>query len=202
MYKAIVFDLGKVLVNFDFRIGYQGLEKACAVPAASVPQRLAPTGLVERFECGKVEPEPFFREFRRILGIELEYERFREIWSSIFTHAILPEELLAGLGRRYRMILLSNTNALHFGMIREWYGDVLRHFDGLVLSFEVGAMKPAPAIFDAAIAAAGCAPEECFYTDDIAAYVEAARAKGMDGVVFESREQIERVMRERGIEWN
>src|SRR5689334_18576047 len=137
MHKAILFDLGKVLVHFDFRIGYAGLEKACSIPAADVPKRLAPTGLVERFECGKVDPRPFFDEFRTILGIELDYERFCEIWSSIFTRAILPEEMLEGLARRYRMVLLSNTNALHFGMIREWYPQILRHFHSLVLSYEV-----------------------------------------------------------------
>jgi putative hydrolase of the HAD superfamily len=131
----------------------------------------------------------------------VEYDRFCEIWSSIFTHAILPESLLAGLAARYRMVLLSNTNALHFGMIREWYPHLLRHFDALVLSYQVGAMKPHAAIFEAAVAAAGCAPEECFYTDDIVPYVEAARKQGIDGVVFESRDQLEEALRTRGIEW-
>jgi putative hydrolase of the HAD superfamily len=201
MHKAILFDLGRVLVHFDFRIGYEALEKTCGCPAAEIPRRLAPTGLVERFESGKVEPREFFDEFRSTLGIELEFDRFCEIWSSIFTHAILPETMLAGLSGRYRMVLLSNTNALHFAMIREWYPHLLRHFDALVLSYEVGAMKPRADIFKAAVAAAECAPEECFYTDDIVAYVEAARAYGIDGVVFESREQLEAAMRDRGIAW-
>ncbi len=201
MHKAILFDLGRVLVHFDFQIGYATLEGLCGYPAAEIPRRLAPSGLVERFESGRVEPRAFFDEFRSTLGVDLEYERFCEIWSSIFTHAILPESLLKGLSARYRMVLLSNTNALHFGMIREWYPHLLWHFDALVLSYEVGAMKPQPAIFEAAVAAAGCAPEECFYTDDIAPYVEAARAQGIDGVVFESPAQLEEALRTRGIEW-
>jgi len=201
MHRAILFDLGKVLVHFDFRIGYRALESSCSIPAADIPKRLAPTGLVERFESGQVEPREFVDEFRRTLGIELEFEQFCEIWSSIFTHEILPESLLESLARRYRLVLLSNTNALHFAMIRQWYAHLLRHFSALVLSYEVGAMKPRPEIFDAAVMAAGCAPGECFYTDDIAAYTEAARARGIDAVLFESREQIEAAMRERGIEW-
>jgi len=201
MHKAILFDLGKVLIHFDFRIGYDGLEKACSIRAAEIPKRLAPTGLVERFECGQVEPRPFFDEFRRILGIELEYERFCEIWSSIFTRVLLPEAMLEGLARRYRLVLLSNTNALHFSMIRQWYPHLLRHFHALVLSYEVGALKPDERIFHAAVSAAQCAPGECFYTDDIPAYVAAARVKGIDAVVFESPEQIQEAMRARGIEW-
>jgi FMN phosphatase YigB (HAD superfamily) len=201
MHKAILFDLGRVLVHFDFQIGYSTLEGLCGYPAAEIPKRLAPSGLVERFESGRVEPRAFFDEFRRTLAIDLEFERFCEIWSSIFTHPILPESLLEGLSARYRMVLLSNTNALHFQMIRKWYPNLLRHFDALVLSYEVGAMKPHAAIFEAAIRAAGCAPEECFYTDDIPAYVDAARAKGIDGVVFESPRQLEEQLRTRGIDW-
>jgi len=86
-------------------------------------------------------------------------------------------------------------------MLREAYGHLLRHFDDLVLSYEVRAMKPQPEIFQAAVARAGCRAEECFYTDDIAAYVDAARQMGIDGVVFESRVQLEGELRRRGMEW-
>ena len=86
-------------------------------------------------------------------------------------------------------------------MIRNTYGHLLRHFDHLVLSHEVRAMKPRPEIFQTAVQRAGCRPEECFYTDDIPAYVEGARRMGIDGVVFESRTQLEEAMRERGIVW-
>ena len=45
MHKAILFDLGRVLVHFDFGRGYQALEKLGGCPAAEIPKRLAPTGL-------------------------------------------------------------------------------------------------------------------------------------------------------------
>ena len=60
-------------------------------------------------------------------------------------------------------------------------------------------MKPDRAIFQAAVERAGCRPEECFFTDDIAAYVEGARSLGIDAVQFESREQLEREMEARGM---
>jgi putative hydrolase of the HAD superfamily len=202
MHKAILFDLGRVLVYFDFRRGYRALEALGACRAEDIPKRLAPTGLVERFETGMVEPRDFFDQFCGTLDLKLEYGRFREIWGSIFTHAILPESMLEGLARRYRMVLLSNTNPIHFDIIRENYGHLLRHFHDLVLSYEVRAMKPDPAIFRAAVDRAQCRPEECFYTDDIPAYIEAGRAAGIDAVQFESCEQIQEAMRSRGIEWN
>jgi len=80
-------------------------------------------------------------------------------------------------------------------------GPLLRHFHAYVLSHEVRAMKPAPLIYQRAIEEAGCLPEECFFTDDIPAYVEGARAQGIDAVKFESAAQIEAELRKRGVEW-
>jgi len=201
MHKTIIFDLGKVLIHFDFKRGYRALEGICAYPAAEIPKRLAPTGLVERFESGLVEPRDFVEQFSRILDLHLDYGQFCEIWSCIFTNELLPESMLESLAAKYRLLLLSNTNAIHFDMLRANYGHLLRHFHHLVLSYEVQAMKPRPEIYQAALQHAGCEPAECFYTDDIADYVKAAREFGIDAVQFESREQIEREMRGRGIDW-
>jgi FMN phosphatase YigB (HAD superfamily) len=201
MHKAIIFDLGKVLIHFDFKRGYRALEGLCPYTAAEIPQRIGRTDIVERFESGLVEPREFVEEFSRILDLHMDYNRFCEIWSSIFTETLIPESLLEALAARYRLLLLSNTNALHFAMLQATYGNLFRHFHDLILSYEVRAMKPQPEIYWAAVERAECLPGECFYTDDIAGYVEAARQLGIDAVQFESREQIEREMRSRGIWW-
>jgi putative hydrolase of the HAD superfamily len=199
-HQAIIFDLGKVLIHFDFKRGYQALEGLCPYAASEIPKRLAPTGLVERFETGLIEPRDFVAQFSRILDLHLDYDHFCRIWSSIFTVPLVPESLLEGLAARYRLLLLSNTNAIHFEMVRENY-PMLRHFHHRILSHEVHAMKPRPEIFQTAIERAGCRPEECFYTDDIADYVQAARRLGIDAVQFESLEQLLRELRARGISW-
>jgi putative hydrolase of the HAD superfamily len=173
----------------------------CPYAAEEIPRRLAVTGLVQRFETGLVEPRDFVDQMCQTLDMKVDYDQFRAIWSCIFTDVLIPESMLEGLKRRYRLVLVSNTNALHFEMISETYAHLLRHFDDLVLSYEVRAMKPQPEIFQAAVEIAGCSPHECFYTDDIAAYIEAARRMGIDAVQFESRAQLEGEMRDRGIVW-
>ena len=60
-------------------------------------------------------------------------------------------------------------------------------------------MKPSARIYEAAVAAAQCSPEECFFTDDIADYVEAARAFGIDAVQFQNKDQIAQELGARGI---
>jgi len=200
MHKALIFDLGKVLIPFDFKRGYQALGAHCSFPEAEIRRRIAATQMVEKFEKGLVEPKEFVACLSRALDVSLDYDDFCQMWSCIFYGQLIPDSVLESLARRYRMVLLSNTNCIHFQMIRETY-PLLRYFDELVLSFEVHAMKPEPAIFQAAIERAGCRPEECFYTDDIGDFVEAARRMGIDAVQFESAAQLERDMQSRCISW-
>ncbi|HLK47793.1 MAG TPA: HAD family hydrolase [Bryobacteraceae bacterium] len=200
MHKAIIFDLGKVLVPFDFMRGYQALEAHCPYPVAEIRSRIAATRLVEPLEKGLITPRDFVHQLSEALDLEIGYDEFCRIWSCIFSGQLIPDAVLESLARRYRLLLLSNTNEIHFEMIRENY-TLIRHFHDLVLSYQVHAMKPEPEIFRAAVARAGCRPGECFYTDDIGLFVEAARCEGLDAVQFESPEQIEREMNARGITW-
>ncbi len=199
MYKAVIFDLGKVLIHFDFRRGYRLLEGLCPYPAAEIPRRIG-AGLVQRFETGLIEPRDFVAQLSALLDLRVDYEQFCDIWSSIFTETLVPESMLEGLASRYRLLLLSNTNAIHFEMIRRQYR-FLRHFHDLVLSYEVKALKPQPEIYHRAVERAGCRAEECFYTDDIAEYTEAACRIGIDAVQFRSATELERELEARGIEW-
>jgi FMN phosphatase YigB (HAD superfamily) len=202
MIKAVIFDLGRVIVPFDFHRGYTRLGTLCGIAAAEIPLRLAATGLVPRFESGEIAPQDFVRQISEHLNFDIPYDDFCDIWSSIFLpETLIPEPMLRGIARGYRLLLLSNTNAIHFEMIRENY-PLLRHFHEFVLSYEVGAMKPSPLIYRRAIELAGCRPEECFFTDDISAYVDGAIAQGIDAVQFQSAAQIEAELRKRGVAWN
>jgi FMN phosphatase YigB (HAD superfamily) len=198
IYRAILFDLGRVLVHFDFQRAYRQLEKFCPHPATEIPKRLAGTGLVQRYECGLVDSRDFVAELTKILDLKVDFNDFCAVFCAIFAENLVPESLVEELASRYRLVLLSNTNEIHFDMIRRTY-PVIRHFHQLVLSYEVKHMKPQPEIYRAAIEAARCRPEECFYTDDIPEFIEGARKMGMDAVQFESAEQLQREMRARGI---
>ena len=201
MIKTVIFDLGKVIIPFDFMRGYQGLEGICGLPVAEIRRRIASTDLVQRFETGLVEPKDFVAQLSGLLDLHITYDQFCQVWSSIFLpDPLIPESLLEGLSRRYRLLLLSNTNAIHFEMLDRTY-PLLRHFHDKILSHRVRAMKPSPAIYREAIARAGCLPEEIFFTDDIAEYVAGAKREGIDAVQFESRGQVERELRARGVEW-
>src|ERR1700687_1732368 len=99
MHKAILFDLGKVLIHFDFRRGYRALEGLCPYTAAEIPRRLAGTGLVGRFGSRLVGTRGVVDQLCRILELKVDFEQFSVIWSSIFTDILIPEGMLEGLGR-------------------------------------------------------------------------------------------------------
>jgi len=177
--KTILFDLGNVIIPFDFKIAYARLAEHCGCRTEEIPARIRATGLVAPFERGEIAAEPFVRELSTALGLKLSYQQFCDWWSCVFLpDTLMPEELLADLAGRYRLLALSNTNPIHFSMIQGAY-PVLRHFDEFVLSYRVGAAKPDAKIYLAAIERAGCGADECFFVDDLAVNVEAARARGI-----------------------
>lgn len=200
MIKTIIFDLGGVIVPLDFKRGYLAMEALCGHRAADIPARISSTGLVPRFEMGLVQPEEFVQQISACLGLKTSFDEFCDLWGSIFPpETLIPEALLESLRQRYRLLLLSNTNSLHFSFIRKNY-PLLRHLDHFVLSYEVGSMKPSPEIYHAAIANSNCAANECFFIDDVADNVEAARREGMDATRFVSYEQLKDDFRHRAIE--
>ena len=197
--RTIIFDLGRVIVPFDFQRGYQALSSLCTYPVEEVPVRIRSTGLVEKFECGQIEPQNFVEQLSAALDIRPGYEEFCRIWSSVFLpETLVPESFIVALKQNYPVLLLSNTNAIHFEMIRENY-PILGHFDDFILSYQVGAMKPSPLIYQAAIRRAGHAAEDCFFTDDIRTYVDGAKQQGIQAVLFEGYEKLKADMTALGI---
>jgi glucose-1-phosphatase len=199
--RTVIFDLGRVIVPFDFMRGYRTMSGICGLTPEEIQRRLAGSGLVIELESGRIDEVEFDARAQQLLGTSIPREQFEEIWYSVFLpETLIPESLVKGLRRNYRTVLLSNTNPVHFRGIRANFS-ILDHFDAFILSHEVGAMKPSPAIYEAAIRAAQCEPGECFFTDDIAEYVEGARKAGIDAVQFENCAQVERELRARGIRW-
>ena len=199
MIKTILFDLGNVVIPFDFKIAYARLAEHCGCQVEEIPGRIRATGLVAPFERGEIAAEAFVREFSNALDLRISYQQFCDWWSCVFLpETLLPEALLADLAGRYRLLALSNTNSIHFSMLEGAY-PLLRHFDDFVLSYRVGAAKPEAKIYQAAIARAECNAEECFFVDDLAVNVEAARRHGMDAVQFISAGQLGEEMSARGI---
>ncbi len=199
MIKTVLFDLGNVIIPFDFKPAYVRLASHCGCRPEEVPGRIRATGLVTPFEKGEISAERFVRDFSAALNLNITHQDFCDWWSSVFLQEpLVPEALLEDLASRHRLIALSNTNPIHFEMLQGAY-PLLRHFHDFVLSYEVGSAKPEAKIYQEAIARAQCSPGECFFTDDMQVNIEAARQQGMDAVQFHSTEQLKQELQARSL---
>ena len=200
--KALLFDLGNVIIGLDFDRAYRALAGMTRYRADELPEIISRANLAGPYERGELSNDEFHRQFCAALDLDLAYEPFEGLWGDMFvTEPFLQKHFFEGLARRYRLILLSNTNDIHYRFIREQY-PMLGLFDDFVLSYEIGVMKPDPGIYEEAIRRAGAPAGECFFVDDKQINVDAARRAGIDAECFESRDELERQLRDRGIQWD
>ncbi|MSR59146.1 MAG: HAD family phosphatase [Planctomycetaceae bacterium] len=197
--ETILFDMGNVLLDFSHERLCRQVGELCGLSAVEVCRLLFDSGLEAEFEQGRVTDRELHDRFERESQRSIEFESLLHAVSDIFEAKAEMFPLIEALDERgYRLVLLSNTNCAHFRHVRKNF-EVLGRFDAFVLSHEVGAMKPAAAIFAAAVAVAGCPPEQCFYTDDIPEYVAAGRAYGLDAEVFTTAAALRKQLQQRGV---
>ena len=194
--KTFIFDLGKVIVPFELGNEFKILESVCDFSSVDIRKKILETEKILLFEMGKINAAELFDSFKDLLGLRMNFEEFVRAWNSIFVsfEPIISEKLIEKLAENYRLIILSDTNELHFPFLRKKF-PILQNFDDFVLSYETGYLKPAPEIFQAAIEKAECAPEECFFTDDKILNVEGAIKCGINAVQFVSADEFEAELR-------
>lgn len=205
MIKLFVFDLGNVILPFEHRQIATKLHSRSANKAALSPEYIFDVmfdfekGLVNPYEEGLMSSLEFFYELKHRFHLDMDMEIFANIWNPIFGEAPEVNEAILYLKEKgYPLFLLSNTNELHFSYIAEKY-PVIHNFDEWILSFEVGTKKPGQRIYEAIFEKMDVRPGEVFYIDDISRYVEKAKMMGIDGMVFESADQLWELIRKNGI---
>lgn len=203
MMRLCVFDLGNVILPFEHRQIAVKLRERSALKGDFTAEEMFRYmfdfvgGLIDPYEEGIMSSLEFFERIRERFKITMTFQDFAGIWNPIFRHDPAVNEVILDLKEKgYPLFLLSNTNELHFSHIVDSY-PIVHTFDEWILSFEVGAKKPKKRIYDMIFEKMDVAPKDVFYTDDMAGYVEAARAMGIDGVVFETSDQLRRALRER-----
>ena len=198
--EALLFDMGKVLVDFDFDRGLERFGARTPLSAEEFRSIILDHEWVGRYEHGRISSADYLRYLRDAGRLEMTLEEFHEAWSSIFLPGlIIPEELLSNLKARYPLILVSNTNQSHADFVARNYS-VLDYFDHKIFSHEVGSMKPDRKIYDAAIAVAGKPPGALFFTDDREENVESAARLGIRTHQFHSVLKLVKALQNNGVQ--
>jgi len=197
--SAVVFDLGMVLLNFDYKIMIERLEKVEPGLGNHFIENYKSNYDVHRnFERGKISETDFVEEMLNSLNHKIDAETFCKFYSEIFTLNEKVAGLLPVLKNKYRLFLLSNTNSIH-----QKYGwkdyPFLVHFEKQFLSHEVGAVKPDEKIYRAVEKYSCLPPEEHIFIDDIKEYADAAKNLGWDAIHFTGYDDLIKNLKAKGI---
>jgi FMN phosphatase YigB (HAD superfamily) len=185
----VVFDLGKVLVDFDFSIAARQI----AIHSRKSPDEVQ--ALIERsrfivdYESGRLTRKEFYECVQEATGFAGSLVEFGALFADIFT--AMPEmiELHAGLRRRGTPTwIFSNTNDLAIEHIRRNF-PFFANFDGYIYSYEVGVMKPQDGIYEALEKRTGRRGGEILYLDDRPENAAAGTARGWRAILHETPER-------------
>ncbi len=200
----LYFDLGNVLLNFDHDKACRQLGQLTGLDPQRVRQLVFESGLELEYEAGKYTSSEFYERFCADTDTRPDYEQFVLASSEIFS-VNLPMKVLLGqlASARLPLGLLSNTNVDHWNYVsQDRFGLIPSAFEQVVLSFQFGAVKPDPAIFEHAAERVNLPPSEIFYVDDTPGHVESARRVGLDAVQFTNAPALRQMLHERGLEFN
>jgi FMN phosphatase YigB (HAD superfamily) len=187
---VLIFDFGNVVAHFDYTRAFAPLAARLGTTGAALLEQVRGAGLsrlMNRYESGALTDREFVRAACGLVPQldTLPFDDFVSSWRDIFWLNEPVVRLVADLKRQgYTLLLGSNTNALHADDFRVRYADALAPFDRLVLSYQVGAVKPAAGFFHACAEAARTTPAACVFIDDLPENIAGAQAAGMTGIVY------------------
>lgn len=192
--------MGHVLIDFDWSQVCDGFCKRAGVGIDSFGPVLKHLGSLG-YETGKVNTALFLSELNRVLNCAIEEPEFTSLWNATFVENLEMVEILTSLKSQFKLYLLSNTNENHYSWIQQNY-DVSRHFDELILSYEIGHAKPDLAIYSEVMSRSGLEPAQCLFVDDLEDNIAAARSVGMKAVLFTSPDALRRELVNYGVDLN
>jgi glucose-1-phosphatase len=197
---ALLFDLGRVVLDIDFNKALACWAGHAGCEPASLAGRLTPDDNFKRHERGEIADAEFFAGLRGSLGIDLTDAQFLEGWNAIFIGEIagMPQ-MLARAAQRLPLYLFSNTNRPHVEHFSVIHAGVLGHFREIYLSSTIGLRKPDAPAYDHVVQAIGLPAGRIVFFDDLAANIEGARAQGLLGVHVKSPADVAEALTALGI---
>jgi len=184
--RIVVFDLGKVLVDFDYGIAARTLANRTKMGAGEINRFINQSPLLFRYETGLMTRQEFYDALCADTGYCGDLEAFAGAFGNIFTPIQPMVELHAALRRAgYRTYVFSNTNDMAIAHIRREF-PFFSQFDGYVLSYEQRAMKPDPKIYQVVEEMSQCRAGQILYLDDRPENIAAGVERGWQVILQES----------------
>ena len=199
--KAVIFDLGNVLIGFDHTIAVKKILKHTPKKSRDIYDLFFDSDLTQEFEKGKTGKLEFFQQVQTALELKISYGEFLPIWNEIFFSKPESENFVGSLNSGIKLALLSNINQLHYEYIREEFSSTIGLFepDKIIPSFRTGFIKPDKEIYDLALKALDVPRESVVYVDDRLDLIEAALSYGIKSIQFKTTQELQQEFQDLGI---
>jgi glucose-1-phosphatase len=184
--KNIIFDLGGVIINIDYQKSIKELQKLCKENCQIEFSQKEQSHIFDLYETGNSSSEDFRNDLRKTYHIDATDEQIDAAWNAMLLD--IPKEridLLMELGKKYRIFLLSNTNAIHL----KRFNEIVAHsftipsldslFEQAYYSHLVGKRKPDGDIFEMILNEHGLHKEETLFIDDSIQHIDGANEVGI-----------------------
>lgn len=196
--KAVIFDLGNVLVNYDVGKAARRFSKAFKISQFAIWKHFFLSPFERAYTRGEISTMEFFHAACRAFRKPLSYRLFKYYWNDIFWENPGMEKLLIRLKKNYPLYLISNTNPMHYTHLKKGF-KLLRHFKRKFPSHEVKARKPELRIYRRVLQKIGYRPEETVFIDDMKSFIRGAKKVGMYTIRFQNLGQLKKELRQLGI---
>jgi glucose-1-phosphatase len=182
--KALLFDLGGVVINISFERTFATLGQYAGIDPAVLKSRFIADDPYMRHERGEADAAEYFASLRQTFDVQLTDEQLLEGWNAIFLGEFSETvTLLRQLKTTMPLYAFSNINPSHKQFVMTHYPETLALFDRVFFSCDIGMRKPEPRAFAFVASSMGVAPAEVLFFDDSEANVTAAKAAGMQAVL-------------------
>jgi putative hydrolase of the HAD superfamily len=180
--KLLVFDMGGVFVRYEWKVVCGGLAQAFGVTPESFYETFERVNN-SHYERGKLTTVELVNRLNQAIGSALTEEEFHVLWNNSLDEDVQMTGIFKELRQQFPLYLLSNINDSNYTFLETKF-NVSRHFNELILSHEVGYIKPEPEIYHEVLKRSGMAPHHCLFVDDLQPNVEGARAVGLNAFQF------------------
>lgn len=190
-FQSVVFDLGKVVFDLSFDRTFKSWATSSGKQFDYIKSKFVFDELSDKFERNEISPEQFRMRVSQRLDIKLSDGDFDRGWCDLYLDIYNDiDNLLISLKRNYKLVALTNTNAIHNKVWRVKYTDTLRHFEKIFSSHEIGTRKPEEKSFKIVLDYLPCNPAEIIFLDNNDDNIKGANELGIATILVTSQVQM------------
>ena len=199
--RALMFDLGGVVIDIDFERAFRSWATCAACDPAQLRRRFAFDHSYEQHERGELVGSEYFAILEQSLGLRLSIDDLIDGWNDIYLGPVRGmTALLAVASQRFPLYAFTNSNPTHKSVWSVRFANELCLFRSVFVSSELGLRKPDPEAFTVVAGLTGFLTSEILFFDDTPENVDGARTAGMQTVLVESTADVRRALRRIGLE--